>query len=272
MYVVSNEIRPLLQKFLVDPQGIISRDTSSDEDYDDTYLQYFQVANDCKLLFFLYPSNNVAIFIQASHPKFIGSIYHKLQIILGDMMTGTKYIVAPNLYGDDKLIQWLQGFGANVSFDHNSKVSIRVEADNGKQPSSSALVTEALKAQQLLSNRDFNRRKQWAYGIDSPILSTSTPSIGDSIISELADLCNSIKLDSGTAVHALIIFKRFMFVKGVQSKIRETLLACFYIANKSQKIHKWKKLEQVLQKAYAIWYNGNILDVDSEEAAAVAKR
>ena len=262
----------MLKEFLTDPLGVISSDIAADEN--DSYFHAFQVDNKCKLLFYVCSSDSVSCFINTSHPNFIESIFSKIQGIFVEIMSGTKYIIAPSLYGDEKFLQWLQGFGAHVSYDLHSKVAIKVKENQLSvgNSSTSALAIEAIKTQQKLSNRDFLRKKQWSYGVDSPSCTDDAPYLADTTISELADLCSSLKLDAGTAVHALVILKRFLIMKGTQSKIRETLLACFYIANKSQKMHKWKKLEQVLQKAYSVWYNGNTLDIDSEEAAVVAKR
>jgi Protein kinase domain len=69
--------------------------------------------------------------------------------------------------------------------------------------------------------------------------------------------------------HAAIILYRFVTTPALDTtnlKAREALLACVFLANKAQKLCKWRKLETVLQAGYKAFYKGTHFDPEKEEA------
>jgi hypothetical protein len=88
---------------------------------------------------------------------------------------------------------------------------------------------------------------------------------------EIADIMSSLGLEGTIAGHASVILYRFATILSqrdaaeTQFKIREILLACVFIANKSQKAIKWKRLDSVLEAAYKIFYPGVSFDSSKEE-------
>ena len=88
---------------------------------------------------------------------------------------------------------------------------------------------------------------------------------------EISDIVSTLGLDGGIAAHAAVIIYRFSVMlktssTGTQLKIREALLASVFLANKAQKVSKFKSLETVLEAAYASFYPGVSFDPKKEEA------
>lgn len=89
---------------------------------------------------------------------------------------------------------------------------------------------------------------------------------------EIVDIVSSLELEEYIAAHAVIIMYRFTTVltrsenSETQLKIREILLACVFLANKAQKISKWRKLDSVLESAYKTFYAGATFDASKEES------
>ena len=88
---------------------------------------------------------------------------------------------------------------------------------------------------------------------------------------EIAEIISTLGLDGSVAAHSSVILYRFETIVSqkniseTQLKIREVLLACIFIANKAQKIVKWKKLDAVLGAAYKSFYPGVKFDPAKEE-------
>jgi len=75
------------------------------------------------------------------------------------------------------------------------------------------------------------------------------------------------------AAHAAIILYRFVtLMDSTQWKIREAVLACIFLANKCQKVNKWKRLEVVLEAAYETFYPGTKFDKDKEDVLVLEER
>jgi len=92
---------------------------------------------------------------------------------------------------------------------------------------------------------------------------------------EMAETVANLELSCAVAGHAAIILYRFVNAKpelSTQIKAREALLACVFLANKTQKETKWKRLETVLQAGYRTFYPGSKFDRNSEEAAVLEER
>lgn len=88
---------------------------------------------------------------------------------------------------------------------------------------------------------------------------------------EMADIVSNLSMDGNVAAHASIIMYRFTTVlsqPGAQPsdlKMREVELASIFLANKAQKVVKWKKLDSVLESAYKSFYPGVDFDASKEE-------
>ena len=95
---------------------------------------------------------------------------------------------------------------------------------------------------------------------------------------EIAEISSALELDRSVAAHACIIFYRFLnqiseIAPAASSvKLRDAALSSLFIANKTQKVQKWKRLEVVVEAAYKIFYAGARFDVKSEEAKNWEKR
>jgi serine/threonine protein kinase len=95
---------------------------------------------------------------------------------------------------------------------------------------------------------------------------------------EIADITTMLGLDASIAASATTIFYRFVVTLSEkedfdsQLKIREVLLACLFLANKSQKVVKWKRLDAVLEAAYQIFYPGAQFDRSKEEALVLGEK
>ncbi len=61
-------------------------------------------------------------------------------------------------------------------------------------------------------------------------------------------------------------------ISETQLKIREGLLACIFIGNKSQKLTKWRKLDAVLEAAYNTFYPGAQFDRNKEEGLVLEEK
>lgn len=90
---------------------------------------------------------------------------------------------------------------------------------------------------------------------------------------EIADIIANLELTNTVAAHAAIILYRFVtMVQETQTKIREAVLACIFLANKSQKMFKWKKLDAVLKAGYEAFYPGSKFDPKAEEALVLEEK
>ncbi|KAL3918428.1 MAG: hypothetical protein SGILL_004239 [Bacillariaceae sp.] len=89
---------------------------------------------------------------------------------------------------------------------------------------------------------------------------------------EIADIVSALDLDGDVAAHATIIMYRFTTILSqpqsteTQLKIRDVLVACIFVANKAQKVAKWKRLDVILKAAYTVFYPGAQFDAGNEEA------
>jgi histone-lysine N-methyltransferase SETD2 len=88
---------------------------------------------------------------------------------------------------------------------------------------------------------------------------------------EIAEIVTSAGLSENVSAHACVIFYRYISLPdaiGLNSnfKLRDIQLASLFIANKSQKVKKWNRLEAVLEHAYRVFYPGSLFNPNSEEA------
>lgn len=96
---------------------------------------------------------------------------------------------------------------------------------------------------------------------------------------EISEIVTGAGLSERVAAHACIIFYRYINLLlpsqntninentlNTSFKLRDIQLASLFIANKSQKVIKWKRLEAVLEYAYKVFYPGAVFNSESEEA------
>jgi len=93
---------------------------------------------------------------------------------------------------------------------------------------------------------------------------------------EISEIVTGAGLSEKVAAHACIIFYRYINLLlpshandnslNTSFKLRDIQLASLFIANKSQKVVKWKRLEAVLEHAYRVFYPGSFFNPESEEA------
>eukprot|EP00970_Alexandrium_tamarense_P002889 scaffold417_cov184-Alexandrium_tamarense.AAC.18 len=103
------------------------------------------------------------------------------------------------------------------------------------------------------------------------IRSSDTRALGTACL-EVSDIVSSAGLSEKVAAHACIIFYRYTSLPSNANslnttfKLRDIQLASLFIANKAQKVVKWKRLEAVLEHAYRVFYPGSYFNPQSEEA------
>ncbi|KAL3817761.1 hypothetical protein ACHAXA_002405 [Cyclostephanos tholiformis] len=86
---------------------------------------------------------------------------------------------------------------------------------------------------------------------------------------EITEIVTGAGLSEKVAAHACIIFYRYINLNlsySIDIKLRDVQLASLFIANKSQKVVKWIRLEGVLERAYRVFYPGSHFNPQSEEA------
>ena len=88
---------------------------------------------------------------------------------------------------------------------------------------------------------------------------------------EISEIVTSAGLSENVSAHACIIFYRYINLPdaiglNTNFKLRDIQLASLFIANKSQKVKKWNRLEAVLEHAYKVFYPGSVFNPASEEA------
>lgn len=95
---------------------------------------------------------------------------------------------------------------------------------------------------------------------------------------EIADIVSNLGLSANVAAHAAIIMYRFVTVisnedfGSTQLKVRELLLGCVLLANKSQKTVKWKRMDALLEAAYETFYPGSTFNSENEEVVILERR
>jgi serine/threonine protein kinase len=95
---------------------------------------------------------------------------------------------------------------------------------------------------------------------------------------ETAEIVSTLELGGSVAAHAVIIMYRFLTVISAQEthnchiKTRELLLGCIFLANKAQKVTKWKRIDALLEAAYKTFYPAAAFSRDNEEVTIMEKR
>lgn len=196
----------------------------------------------------------------------------------------------------------------NSQMTHNqSPIFLDGTGPDASQQNNAQLVEEVIKLQLQVFRDSCNRRSRWCFGRDWPSLvqedekvevkilqdreraqpstprpqSLSRPShkryVANACL-EIADITDALGLDGSIAGHATVIMYRYLnqaseeLMSTSQANQRDVLLACLFLANKSQKECKWKRLEVLLTNAYKTFYNGARFDPQSEEGSVWEKR
>jgi serine/threonine protein kinase len=90
---------------------------------------------------------------------------------------------------------------------------------------------------------------------------------------EIAEIVLKLDIVSSVGAHAAVIMYRFLKIFGEQEenvnlsfKIREIVMACLFLANKAQKVNKWRKLDSLLDAAYPVFFPGSKFNRKEQEA------
>jgi len=85
---------------------------------------------------------------------------------------------------------------------------------------------------------------------------------------EVAEIVRKAKLLPDVGAHAVVILYRFLKVcpNPLGFKLREIVMACLFLANKAQKLKKWKRLEVLLEVAYPVFFPGSKFHRQEQEA------
>lgn len=167
-----------------------------------------------------------------------------------------------------------------------------------------ALAEEVIRLQIELYRDHCIREQNWVFGRDWTLISGSVSSTaitdGAAVTStarmsssskvaldeksvtagclDIADIASKLNLRGTVAAHATVILYRFATMQNLnpdfvpQAKIREIVIASLFLANKAQKIIKWKRLAAVLEAAYQTFYPGTQFDRNKEEVLVLEDR
>lgn len=163
-----------------------------------------------------------------------------------------------------------------------------------------ALAEEMVQLQIEIYRDHCIRQQNWIFGRDwsLPTISTVDPMLTESgdkasasaprlqfdkktvanSCHEIADITAGLGSNGSIGVGAAIIFYRFVAVVCQQDdwesqlKVREIVLACIFLANKAQKVNKWRRLDAVLEAAYQVFYPGAQFDRSKEEVIILADK
>ncbi len=194
---------------------------------------------------------------------------------------------------------------SSIRIDDGQPVVVNVDNEDERSPKSSVVeLTEDLIKLQIDLLRDNKIRQQrWGFGRDWALIvkeselfdqdSTQLNNSGSArpgnarslhrryIVNscmEISEINEALGLDIGVAAHSCIILYRYLTqiedetLKTSQIRQRDVSLTCLFLANKCQKALKWKRLEQLLEGAYKVYYPGVKLDLKGDEARAWEKR
>lgn len=207
--------------------------------------------------------------------------------------------------------EFLRMDGRRASLQQQMQIDLTNDRINSMSEGDRASLAEELVRLQIELYRDHCVREQgWIFGRDWTILAGTSPQVtssgstggaaaaataGSSDLTDIKSPASSFgQLDakmaaqgaveipgvvanlghgSNVAAHAAIILYRFVSVmETTQWKVREAVLACIYLANKCQKVNKWKRLEALLEAAYETFYPGTKFDKDKEDVVVLQER
>jgi serine/threonine protein kinase len=185
----------------------------------------------------------------------------------------------------------IDGGDASVSEDAAREVNERID-----------IAMEMISLQIELLRDHHIRQQRWGFGRDWALLTSDTKTLNQidtssnldltslskvptshnirsldnralgSACLEISEIVSSAGLSERVAAHACIIFYRYTSLPSntnelnTNFKLRDVQLASLFIANKAQKVMKWKRLETVLEHAYRVFYPGSYFNPEGEEA------
>lgn len=95
---------------------------------------------------------------------------------------------------------------------------------------------------------------------------------------EIAEIVKKAGLIASVGGHAAVIMYRFLKLVGENDdacpglKIRDILMACIFLANKAQKVMKWKKVDVLLESAYPVFFPGSKFNREDQGAVNFEKK
>ena len=149
---------------------------------------------------------------------------------------------------------------AKRSAQKNPNKSLSSSVDN----TNSSSITNGTPSRSSFNNNNNNNNNNNVTPFDTKSLTNACM--------EISDIITSLDLDGNITAHASVIMFRFVTILSQQQssetqlKIRELSLACIFVANKAQKMSKWRKLDAVLSAAYKSFYPGVQFDASKEES------
>jgi len=168
-----------------------------------------------------------------------------------------------------------------------------------------ALAEETIRLQIEIYRDHCIRQQNWIFGRDWTLskIATAEPLMVDSAASagakapvttaarlqfdektvanacqEIAEITSALGTSISIGGSAGIVFYRFVITAcqrdefESQLKAREILLGCIFLANKAQKVTKWKRLDSLLEAAYQVFYPGAHFDGTKEEVQILAEK
>jgi serine/threonine protein kinase len=220
---------------------------------------------------------------------------------------GSDWVYTKHMLKNTEFFEFLkQVTGAQISIDTLTGDHLRIESKltNGETalaPSNKFFASEdekVLLAMDLVSlqvecYRDVCiREHSWAFGRDWTLTTfgveeKSAPATKSAVTGrldrqsssqcglEMVETVAKLGLEPNVAGHAVVILYRFVHSRAdfrTQVKIREAVLACIFLANKAQKVCKWKRLDAILQHGYESFYPGAAFDKSSDEGSLLEDR
>lgn len=164
---------------------------------------------------------------------------------------------------------------------------------------SAKMVEEIIKLQIELYRDNNIRSHRWGFGRDWSLLikedaaveigflqenETSRPTSRPhkryivSSCMDIATIVEKLRLDASVGCHACIILYRYLNELAEEAmnismvKMRDISIACLFLANKSQKECKWKRLEDIIAVVYKVLYSATTFQPEGDEALSQEKR
>lgn len=152
------------------------------------------------------------------------------------------------------------------------------------------LAGEIVRLQIEIYRDHYTQKQAWIFGRDWSLTTHSRPTQDSSYTArsvfgkldersaphccvEIAGIVANMELEKSVGAHAAVILYRYLNVESTSNmKAREATLACAYIANKVQKVQKWRKIETTIKAGYATFYPETEFEPSSEEVLVLQER
>ncbi|GKY90554.1 hypothetical protein MPSEU_000029100 [Mayamaea pseudoterrestris] len=196
-------------------------------------------------------------------------VYQKLM-----MMNGNKFFDFVMRVASVKLdIDPMTGDHIRIDGRLSPHATVPPELSSKTEPERALLAEEVIMLQIEMYRDHCIREQSWIFGRDWSLVASAVPVVVETNASgsaslgqldlksaaqgatDIADTIAMLGLDPSVAAHAAIILYRFVVANTETSiKIRDAVLACIYLANKAQKLHNWKRLDQVVKVGFEAMY------------------